>query len=214
MKKIVAVATDGIKKCEDFTVISLMLDNNDIKSIECCTFDSALIGCRLSMLASKLPMIKGKTDRTLLQVEFKEITRYIAEADEVVCGHYKRDIALLNDMYREYITTDGADILPKREDVRELLYAFPRKTNVVNLNMLLEYFSVSIEDVRNVACSIIDEEYYQDVPTSAIKASMYLMSRLSDMGYQSYTIADAICSYNEAYFEGNRNVAVAVERVI
>lgn len=211
--KIVSVATNGIKRCEDFTVMSLTITNSVISSVECCTFDTSLAGCWLSMWASKLPAIKGKQDRTLLQVEFKAITRYIAEADEIVCGLYKRDVTLLEDMYKKYIRQDGVNIFPERSAVKELLYDIPRQSNIVNLNMLLEYFSVSIDDARSVACSILEEDYYQDLSNSAVKASIYLMSKLSDMGYASYTVADAICNYNDAYLGGDREIAVAVERV-
>lgn len=223
---VISATSDTSKRgCRDFTVMSMIIENSGSIIMQGCVYDSYLMFTEISSLLSKLPYLRNKSGFTFVQQNFEVLKDCIFDADEVICGVYKRDVGLVNKVYRSFrgtsINQDDC-VLPIKQTVRELFYDVPNNDNKVTHRQLLDNFDVSIDDARDVACSVFAEEYWVDLPTSAIKAAVYLLSRLSELGYESGEVADTIFEhmyhhYNSEYavqcFLGGGSIGANQERV-
>lgn len=205
-KVITAVSSSSYgknKKCQDYTLIQMTVANSGAISIRASIYDSQLLEYQTSALLSKLPFVKQADDLTGIQRRFTITKECLKNADEIVCGIYKRDIGLLNKLYRDFRGTSinpDQVVIPMAQDVRELFYDVPHNgSNRVTYRELVNYYDVDIDDARDIACAIFDEPYWEDLPESAIKAAIYLLARLSELGYASATVADAVITHMENY---------------
>lgn len=207
------------KKCTDFTMLNIVLHNRGTILVRGCIYDTRLMSYQISTALSKLPIIRDKEDFTWVQNIFGVMKSCIPHADEIICGFYRRDIGMLNQVYRSFKGTSinpDSLIYPLKQNVREMFYGIPSIGNgKVSHRELADFYDVNIEDAQDIACEVFGEAYWEDLPASAVKAALYLCARLSELGYASSTVADAIIEHMERYYEnGDIFVPVVMERSV
>lgn len=206
------------RKCKDFTMLNVVLQDSGTIMVRACIYDTTITSYQISIALSKLPIIKDKEDATWVQGIFGVMHDCIPTADEVVCGFYRRDIGMLNHVYRSFRGTSinsNDFIYPIKQNVREMFYGIPStRGGKVNHRELADYYDVDIEDAQDIACAVFGEAYWEDLPASAVKAALYLCARLSELGYSSATVADAIIEHMDNYNESGVFVPVLMERSV
>lgn len=220
-RSIVSISSSWVgkrKRCTDFAMINIILQNSGAINVRGCIYDRDLTEYQVSSMLSKLPVIKEKEDFTTVQTCFRILRDCTKSADEVICGFYRRDISMLNQVYRTFkgtsINLDGG-VFPIKHEIREMFYGVPcNEMGRASYKDLINFYDISIDDARDIACAIFGELYWEDLPASAIKAAIHVCARLNELGFDSAAVADAVITHMDNYYESGLAIPVVLERSV
>lgn len=185
----------------DFAVIHCSINEFGGFKMESSCFEDWNSG--FSKLLSKLPVIRNYRDLTDYQKRLSVAIDCIDEADELIVGSYRRDITPFSQMYREMRGTQinaNSIVFDVKQPVREVSSEVKSFGSRLTLLDITDHFDIALDDAYDLACSVFGADSWDNVQHSAVRACIYLLAKLRELGYESDDVTETLTRH---YDTGN-----------